>query len=91
MTLRGGHQHLARYKAEQKTRGLLTVGLFRSSYDDGHWGNWGTRELNNLPFTTKLFAIQLVHGVVGISVVVKLLPRENEVKPFYKTGQTFDW
>lgn len=78
---------------QSRTRDKRTVDgrIVRSSYDDGHWRNWGTRELNNLPFTTQLFAIQLVHGVVGISVVVKLLPRENEVTLFYKTGQKFDW
>lgn len=61
----------------------------------GSWGWGGSNEekkqnkkkLNHLPFTTQFFAIQLVHGVVGISVVIKLLWTHNGVKPFNDTGR----
>lgn len=45
------------------------------------------KKLNHLPFTTQFFAIQLVHGVVSISVVIKLLWTQNRVKPFNETGR----
>lgn len=46
--------------------------------------------LYQLPFTAQLFAIQLVHGVIGISVVVKLLPMGKEMDSFNETGQRFE-
>lgn len=42
------------------------------------------KKLNHSPFTTQFFAIQLIHGVISIPVVIKLLSTENKVNSFNK-------
>lgn len=56
-----------------------TQNTLRSSTTPNRWQN---REIpdreNGLPFTAQFFPVQLIHGIVGVSVVIKFLTRTGE-------------